>query len=89
MAELELGTNNTLPNQFRSRAILGELKHPKVLDLILKTGIVKTETAAVRLLLLSAGVIFAISIVVFVKTFSNTTPVSPVLEIDKINVPNN
>lgn len=82
MPELELGNENSLPRQFRSRVILGELKRPKVLDLILKTGVVKSEAAAVRILLLGAGVIFVISIIIFGKAFSTQTVTAPVLDID-------
>jgi hypothetical protein len=77
MSELELGTPNTLQNQFRSRVILGELKHPKMLDLIMKTGIVKNEAGAVRVLLFGALLIFAASIFVFVYAFSGPESASP------------
>lgn len=82
MSELELGNENVLSRQFRSRVILGELERPKVLDAILKTGVVKSEAAAVRILLLGAGVIFVISIIIFGRTFSTPVVTAPPLDTD-------
>lgn len=77
MSEIELGNQTVLPNQFRSRVILGELKRPKVLDFILKTGVVKSETAAVRVMLFGAGVIFLASLIIFSQTFGNEEEIPP------------
>lgn len=78
------GQHDKAQQQFRSRVILGAPERPKMLDLILKTGIVKNEKTAANVLLFAAGFIFLLSLYLFSKSFrnTNTTP-PPVLEIDK------
>lgn len=61
---------------FTSRAILSDPVRPKMLDLVLKTGIVKSEQAAAKVLLVVAILIFGISFVIFSKVFSGNEPVS-------------
>ena len=58
-------TNNA--NRFKSRVVLGLPERPKMLDLILKTKLVKTEAAAVRVLMTLAAVIFLTSIGIFIS----------------------
>ncbi len=87
MSELELKTDQTLPRQFRSRVILGELKRPKILDMIIKSGVVKSEASAVRALLFGAGIIFVVSIIIFGKTFSSPAVTEPLFHVDKDNIP--
>ena len=77
MSEIELGNESAPITQFKSRVILGELKRPKVLDVILKSGVVKSETAAVHVLLLGAGLLLVISIIIFGQTFSSTPKIQP------------
>ena len=62
--------------QFRSRVILGQAQRPKMLDLVLKTGIVKSESAAATFLIIVTVLIFAVSILIFLTT-RNDLPSTP------------
>ncbi|MES2622921.1 MAG: hypothetical protein V4576_00765 [Patescibacteria group bacterium] len=82
MSELELGTSNTLPNQFRSRVILGEPKSPKILEIILKTGVVKSEKGALVILCLFAVLVIGATCTILAKTYSTETP--PKLDLEAL-----
>ncbi|MES2623040.1 MAG: hypothetical protein V4576_01375 [Patescibacteria group bacterium] len=75
---LELDDSNNLQiNRFKSRVVLGQPEHPKVLDFILKTGIVKTEKSALTILILLTVLIFGISIYIFATGATSETIVAP------------
>ncbi|MES2986092.1 MAG: hypothetical protein V4686_03115 [Patescibacteria group bacterium] len=83
MTEIQLENESVPMREFRSRVILGELKRPKVLDVILKTGVVKNEAAAVHILLISAGIMLVVSVIIFGQTFKGAPEISP-LDMDVI-----
>ena len=64
-------------NSFKSRTILGQQQRPKMLDLILKTGIVKSEKKAGQLLMAIAITIFIVSIYISMRALGgNNIPAS-------------
>lgn len=78
--------SNIMPAQFKSRVILGQPERPKILNIILKTGIVKDEKGAVIVLLTLVALIFIISILLFFYAFHEPEVVAPPLDIDS-NLP--
>ena len=78
--------NQTNMQQFRSRVILGQAERPKILDIVLKTGIVKTETAAANVLIALTVIVFGLSIFIFTRTYSQPeTKQIPVYSLDEVN----
>lgn len=73
---LDFQEDNKL-QQFRSRVILGQAQRPKMLDLVLKTGIAKTENGAASVLMVAAALIFGISIFIFMGGTRSSTQVAP------------
>ncbi|OHA26367.1 MAG: hypothetical protein A3C06_01550 [Candidatus Taylorbacteria bacterium RIFCSPHIGHO2_02_FULL_46_13] len=69
MSDVQFNENQDL-YQFRSRSILGSAQTPKLASLLIRTGIVKNERAAGRLLIVIMIVSFALSFYFFVSTAS-------------------
>ena len=65
-------------NNYKSRVILGQEQRPKMIDLVLKTGLVKTDKSAATVLMTLSIVIFVVSMYVIVTTLRG--PVQPPVE---------
>jgi hypothetical protein len=65
MSDVQFTDENTLSNSFRSRTVFGDPTSPKMITLVLKTGIVKTDKQAANVLFLITGICFLLSIFIF------------------------
>ncbi len=72
---LNFEENNTA-SAYRSRVLLGQLEKPKMLTMILKTGVVKTEKSAMTLLILLGVLMFAASIFIFIRSATGPSTVA-------------